>query len=134
MSEPRTKGGRALTEWSKGDSRPLDEYGFATVRDAVLAIEGDPSIPVAGFAFADLDLRTFTALNRAGDAYHFVHPVESGDRRVQDGLATPGLLVCECAGGRYRGSCYQTAKAEAVLREAGQSVVGWIGPAEEGMA
>jgi hypothetical protein len=73
-------------------------------------------------------LRIFLALNRAGDAYHIVHPVDAADRRVLDGLVTPGLLVCECVGGRYRGSCYQVAKAESRLREAGQSAVAdWIG-------
>jgi hypothetical protein len=41
------------------------------------------------------------------------------------------MLVCECAGGRYRGSCYQVGKAEQLLRAAGQSVVGWIGPAPD---
>lgn len=96
----------------------------------------DAGVPVSasdvpGFVFADLERRVFLALNRAGDSYHYVHPVDAQDRRVLDGLATPGILVCECAGGRYRGSCYQTAKAESRLREAGLSVVGWLEPAPE---
>jgi hypothetical protein len=58
-----------------------------------------------------------------------LHPVDAQDRRVQDGIATPGILVVECVGGRYRGSCYQVAKAESRLREGGQSAVEWIGAA-----
>lgn len=85
---------------------------------------------VPGFAFADLERRTFLVLNRAGDGYHYIHPVDAQDRRVIDGLVTPGLLVCECAGGRYRGSCYQTSRAEQALRAAGKGAAAdWIAPA-----
>jgi hypothetical protein len=86
------------------------------------------STDVPGFAFADLELRTFISLNRAGDSYHYVHPVDAEDRRVQDHLVSVGMLVCECAGGRFRGNCYQVAKAESRLREAGESAirVAWI--------
>jgi hypothetical protein len=90
-------------------------------------VSGSTEVP--GFAWADLGRRTFVALNHAGDGYHFVHPVEAGDRRVLDGLVTPGLLVCECPGGRYRGNCYQVGKAEDRLRGAGLSAVAdWIAP------
>lgn len=73
--------------------------------------------PEVVFAFADPARRTWVALNRAGDGYHFVHPAPSNDLRVTglvhgDGticfrpLTAPGALVCECSGGRYRGTCH----------------------------
>lgn len=79
-----------------------------------------PKRPVAGargWAFADPARRTFLALNRMGDSYHYVHPLEAGDRRLDpEGLAlTPGALVCECEGGRFRGTCYQVLAAQKLL-------------------
>jgi hypothetical protein len=86
------------------------------------------------FAFADLGRRTFVVASRDGSYYHLVHPVDAEDRRVQDGLTTPGLLVCDgCKGGRYRGTCHAVASAEEALRASGHSAVDWIGPAEEGL-
>lgn len=74
--------------------------------------------PVAvarGWAFADPARRTFLALNRAGDSYHYVSPAEPDDRRVADGLVVAGALVCTCEGGRFRGSCYQVTAAQKLL-------------------
>jgi hypothetical protein len=73
------------------------------------------------FVFADLERRTFVALNREQTAYHLIHPVAEDDQRVLDGKLTAGVLTCECRGGRFRGSCYQTQKAETALRQAGMS-------------
>jgi hypothetical protein len=54
------------------------------------------------------------------------------DRRVQDRLVSVGMLVCSgCKGSFYRGNCHAVTSAEQALRAAGQSVVGWIGPAPE---
>jgi hypothetical protein len=78
---------------------------------------------VEGFVFADLERRTFVALNREQTAYHLIHPAADDDQRVRDGLLTAGLLTCECRGGRFRGRCYQVEKAEAALRQAGMSAV-----------
>jgi hypothetical protein len=69
--------------------------------------------PVA-FAFADPARRTWLALSKDGARYHFVHPIEAGDFRVRDELRRVGELTCECEGGRFRGSCYVVAAAEAI--------------------
>jgi hypothetical protein len=69
-------------------------------------------MPEPVFVFADAERRTFVALNRAGDGYHFVSPAAADDIRVRDGHVEAGELVCTCPGGRFRGSCYVV---EAVL-------------------
>lgn len=58
------------------------------------------------FAFEDIRLSTWLVLNKAGDAYHWIHPVAEGDQRVTDNLVPEGTLVCECLGGRYRATCW----------------------------
>lgn len=78
------------------------------------------------WAFADPERRTFVALNSDGTGYHLVHPVAPDDQRVKDGKLTAGLLTCECPGGRYRGSCYQSKKAEEQLRAGGASAVATV--------
>jgi hypothetical protein len=85
-----------------------------------------------GFVFADLERRVFLKESRDGSYLHLVHPVDADDRRVQDGLTTPGMLVCDgCKGGRYRANCHAVTKAEQALRAAGQGAApDWIEPAD----
>jgi hypothetical protein len=100
-----------------------------------------PKRPVTvprGWAFADPARRVFVALNRAGDAYHLIHPIEPGDRRIEDLGLPVGALTCECEGGRYRGTCYQVKQAEqllAVFQAGGGPApadgMDWIGGAAE---
>jgi hypothetical protein len=71
--------------------------------------------PPVVFAFADPARRTWLALNHEGTAYHWVHPIDAGDMRVRDELRRVGELTCECAGGRFRGTCYVVKAAEACL-------------------
>jgi hypothetical protein len=86
---------------------------------------GSPIVP--GFEFADLERRVFLKPSRDGSYLHIVHAVDADDRRVQDGLITAGMLVCDgCKGGKYRANCHAVASAEALLRAAGQSAVAWI--------
>ena len=89
------------------------------------------------FAFEDPDRRTFVAINRSRTGYHLVHPAEPDDprvtgRRLDDGsisepLVAAGDLVCECKGGRYRGSCYVTEAAKEQLTVDFAAVSGWEG-------
>lgn len=90
---------------------------------------------MSGFVFSDFDRRTFVIPSRDGTYHHLVHPVTPDDRRVQDGIVTAGMLVCDgCKGGRYRGTCHAVVTAEAELRAAGKSAVAdWIGPADTPM-
>jgi len=66
----------------------------------------------------DATRRTYAALSREGDRYHLISPARLDDPRVGDGKRHAGQLVCTCAGGTIRGTCYRTAEAEAF--EAGQ--------------
>lgn len=61
----------------------------------------------------DAARRVYAGLNRAGDAWHLIQPARPDDPRVGDGLRRPGELVCCCAGGTFRGTCYRVAEAEA---------------------
>src|ERR1035437_1848825 len=83
-----------------------------------------------GFVFIDLPRRTFVVQSRSGGNYHLIHAADEQDRRVLDGITTPGMLVCDgCKGGRYRGTCHAVTTAERALRANGQSMAEWIAPA-----
>lgn len=41
LTEPRTAAAKALVDWYASDAQPLDEFGFASIGDAVLEIERD---------------------------------------------------------------------------------------------
>jgi hypothetical protein len=69
MSDPRTAAGRALLAWSESDVRPLDEFGYPTVLEAIFAIEAEASAHAdAQTSLARLDLAEAQAAPDALDA------------------------------------------------------------------
>lgn len=65
-----------------------------------------------GLIVLDADLRTYAAINRAGDRYHLIQPLEINHPLVGDGKRIAGELGCSCSGGVFKGSCYQVELAE----------------------
>ncbi len=62
----------------------------------------------------DATRRTYAGLSTSGDYWHLIQPARPDDPRVGDGLERrAGELVCTCAGGTYRGTCWRTKEAEA---------------------
>lgn len=60
----------------------------------------------------DATRRLYAGLNREGTGWHVIQPARLDDPRVGDGLRQAGQLVCTCAGGTFRGTCYRTEQAE----------------------
>jgi hypothetical protein len=60
----------------------------------------------------DRERRLYAGTNRDGTGWHVIQPARPDDPRVGDGLRQAGQLVCTCAGGTFRGTCYRTVEAE----------------------
>jgi hypothetical protein len=72
-------------------------------------------VPVTldGLHVLDFERHTYMALSRDGTYWHLIRPAQEGEWVVRQGLRAIGQLACTCDGGRTRGTCYQTARAEA---------------------
>lgn len=63
---------------------------------------------------ASAALRSYLGVSRDGTYVHHVRAARLDDQVVGDGLRHAGELTCDCSGGRFRGSCYWTKRAEAL--------------------
>jgi hypothetical protein len=73
------------------------------------------AVPVTldGLHVLDYERHTYMALSRDGSYWHLVRPAQEGEYLVGTGRIQIGQLTCSCDSGRTRGTCYQTARAEA---------------------
>jgi hypothetical protein len=79
-------------------------------------------MPHTGLIVLDVDRRTYIGLSHDGRYWHLIGPVPSAevaryfDRTDADGNAMSpvavGDLVCTCAGGRWKNTCYRLDQAK----------------------
>jgi hypothetical protein len=99
----------ALIAWSESDAMPLDDYGFATVREAVVAIEEAHAHALAAAADRERELvaalqawldaqPTYPMAGNGGSAHHSIvsqwlvdhdHWLNRGPEVVRKALAVP---------------------------------------------
>jgi hypothetical protein len=83
-----------------------------------------------GLLVLDATRRVYAGLARDRASYHLIQPARPDDPRVVDQLRAAGDLVCTCAGGTFRGTCYRTTQAEAFEAANAQAFTAATDPAD----
>ena len=96
MSEqtgPRTTAGLNLWEWFESDALPLDEFGFATGKDAIVAIEAEALADASFLPLAEIErLRTIERVARAAVEAEDEYSRRVNERAVTHARTTMGWL------------------------------------------